>query len=179
MTIANPAAARKLGIGMVFQHFSLFDALTVAENIGLRLDSPGPLRRVDWKARRAQARELLDRIGAAIDPDAEVTALSMPEQQLVEIAGALAAGAKVVVMDEPTASLDLGYQLEIAALLGALNRERGTTMVLATHDLNLAASLCDTLVLLRGGRLVAHGPDRKSTRLNSSHVKRSRMPSSA
>ena len=64
----------------------------------------------------------------------------------------------MLLLDEPTASLDLGYQLEIASLLKQLNRERGVTMVLATHDLNLAASLCDTLVLVRDGRVLAQGP---------------------
>jgi len=63
----------------------------------------------------------------------------------------------VLLLDEPTASLDLGYQLDVAALLHRLNRERSVTMVMATHDLNLAASLCDSLVLMRGGRVLASG----------------------
>ena len=84
--------------------------------------------------------------------------LSGGEKQRVIIASALAQSADLLLLDEPTASLDLGYQLEIAALLGRLNRERGVTLVLATHDLNLAASLCGTLVLLRDGRVLAQGP---------------------
>ena len=63
----------------------------------------------------------------------------------------------MLLLDEPTASLDLGYQIDVAALLARLNRERGVTMVLATHDLNLAASICNTLVLMRDGRVLAHG----------------------
>jgi iron complex transport system ATP-binding protein len=63
----------------------------------------------------------------------------------------------VLLLDEPTASLDLAYQLEVASLLSRLNRQRSVTMVLATHDLNLAASLCDTLILVRDGRVLAHG----------------------
>lgn len=86
--------------------------------------------------------------------------LSGGEKQRVVIAGALAQSPQVLLLDEPTASLDLGYQLEIAALLTRLNRERRVTMVLATHDLNLAASLCDTLVLMRNGRVLAHGATR-------------------
>jgi iron complex transport system ATP-binding protein len=84
--------------------------------------------------------------------------LSGGEKQRVVIASALAQEPDVLLLDEPTASLDLGYQLDVAALLSRLNRERGVTMVLATHDLNLAASLCDSLVLLRDGRVLADGP---------------------
>lgn len=84
--------------------------------------------------------------------------LSGGERQRVVIAGALAQAADVLLLDEPTASLDLGYQLEIAALLRTLNRERGTTMVISTHDLNLAASLCESVVLLNQGRVIAQGP---------------------
>jgi len=84
--------------------------------------------------------------------------LSGGEKQRVVIASALAQAPEVLLLDEPTASLDLGYQLDVATLLGRLNRERGVTMVLATHDLNLAASVCDSLVLLREGRVLADGP---------------------
>jgi iron complex transport system ATP-binding protein len=86
--------------------------------------------------------------------------LSGGEKQRVVIASALAQQPKVLLLDEPTASLDLGYQLEIASLLRQLNRERRVTMVLATHDLNLAASLCDTLVLVRAGQVLMQGPAR-------------------
>ncbi len=83
--------------------------------------------------------------------------LSGGEKQRVVIACALAQAPDILLLDEPTASLDLGYQLEVAALLTRLNRERGVTMVLATHDLNLAASLCDTVITMRGGQVLAQG----------------------
>jgi len=86
--------------------------------------------------------------------------LSGGEKQRVVIAGALAQAPNVLLLDEPTASLDLAYQMEVASLLGHLNRDRGVSMVLATHDLNLAASLCDSLILIRAGRVLAHGPTR-------------------
>ncbi len=83
--------------------------------------------------------------------------LSGGEQQRVALASALTQSPEVLLLDEPTASLDLGFQLEIAALLRRLNHERGVTMVVATHDLNFAASLCDHLVLLRRGTVLGHG----------------------
>jgi iron complex transport system ATP-binding protein len=83
--------------------------------------------------------------------------LSGGEKQRVVIASALAQASDVLLLDEPTASLDLGYQFEIAALLRRLNSDRGTTMVVSTHDLNLAAALCSDVVLLKDGRVLAHG----------------------
>jgi iron complex transport system ATP-binding protein len=84
--------------------------------------------------------------------------LSGGEKQRVVIASALAQTPSVLLLDEPTASLDLGYQLDIASLLRRLNEERRVTMALATHDLNLAAQLCDTLILMREGRVLMQGP---------------------
>jgi iron complex transport system ATP-binding protein len=83
--------------------------------------------------------------------------LSGGEKQRVIIASALAQASDVLLLDEPTASLDLGYQLDVASLLQRLNRERKVTMAIATHDLNLAASLCDTLILVREGEVLAAG----------------------
>jgi iron complex transport system ATP-binding protein len=96
--------------------------------------------------------------------------LSGGEKQRVVIASALTQSPDVLLLDEPTASLDLGYQLEVASLLRRLNRERSVTMVLATHDLNLAASLCDRLILMRNGRVVAEGPTREV--LTASSIRR-------
>ena len=83
--------------------------------------------------------------------------LSGGEKQRVVIAGALAQASDALLLDEPTASLDLGYQLEIAGVLTGLNRKHGTTLVVSTHDLNLAAAICSELVLIRNGHVLAHG----------------------
>src|SRR5688572_26236853 len=105
VTDLDPQAAKALGVAVIYQQPALFPDLTVAENIALGLEPPGGWQRVRWADRRRRAAELLAAVGAAIDPDAEARRLSMPEQQLVEIARAVGANARVVVMDEPTASL--------------------------------------------------------------------------
>jgi iron complex transport system ATP-binding protein len=105
----------------------------------------------------AAVERALGTTGVAHLADRMFSTLSGGEKQRGVIAGALAQAGSVLLLDEPTASLDLAYQLEVAALLAALNREQGVTMVLATHDLNLAASICDSLVLLREGCVLAEG----------------------
>jgi ABC-type cobalamin/Fe3+-siderophores transport system ATPase subunit len=104
------------------------------------------------------ARQALEATGALALEDRPFSTLSGGEKQRVVIAAALAQQADVMLLDEPTASLDPGYQLDIAQLLTSLNRTRGLTMVLATHDLNLAASVCRDLVMLRAGTIIASGP---------------------
>jgi iron complex transport system ATP-binding protein len=104
------------------------------------------------------ARDALTATGTAHLADRAYMTLSGGEKQRVIIASALTQASDVLLLDEPTASLDLGYQLEVAALLSQINREREVTMLLATHDLNLAATLCDHLVLMREGTVIAQGP---------------------
>jgi len=106
----------------------------------------------------AIAHRSLDSTGTLHLADRPFNSLSGGERQRVVIASALAQQPDVLLLDEPTASLDLGYQLEVASLLRRLSRERDVTMVMATHDLNLAASMCDALALLRDGRLLRYGP---------------------
>jgi iron complex transport system ATP-binding protein len=106
----------------------------------------------------SKAREALAATGTLALEDRLFPTLSGGEKQRVIIASALAQSAGLMLLDEPTTALDPGYQIEIAALLGRLNIERGVTMAVATHDLNLAAGLCRRLVLLRKGRVLAAGP---------------------
>jgi iron complex transport system ATP-binding protein len=103
------------------------------------------------------AREALAATGTADLEGRQFETLSGGEKQRVVIASAIAQAGELMLLDEPTASLDLAYQIEIAALLRRLNGTRGTTMVICTHDLNLAAAVCDEVVLIRQGRVLAHG----------------------
>jgi iron complex transport system ATP-binding protein len=116
------------------------------------------------------ARQALAATGTAGLEARSFETLSGGEKQRVVIAAALAQSADVLLLDEPTASLDLAYQLEIAALVTRLNRERGCTLVLSTHDLNLAATVCDRLVLIREGRTLASG--RTSDVLTRDNIRR-------
>jgi iron complex transport system ATP-binding protein len=106
----------------------------------------------------AIAREMLRATGTEPLESRRFGTLSGGEKQRVVIAAALTQSAGVLLLDEPTASLDLAYQLEIAALISNLNRTRGVTIAVSTHDLNLAATVCHELLLLKDGRVLAHGP---------------------
>lgn len=149
----TPAAARRLGIACIYQQPALFPDLTVAENIALRLEPATAGRCVDWPARRTRAAQLLERLGAAISPDAEARSLSMPQQQLVEIACALGAGARIVIMDEPTASLTHQEQQLLFAVVRDL-RQNGAGVIYISHRLEEIFALADRVTVLRDGESV-------------------------
>jgi rhamnose transport system ATP-binding protein len=149
----SPAVAHKLGIACIYQQPALFPDLSVAENIALRLKPPKSFERVRWADRRDQARKLLDRAGAGISPDSEVRSLSMPEQQLVEIACALGAGARIVIMDEPTASLTQKEQQLLFAVVKDL-RASGVGVIYISHRLEEIFHLADRVTVLRDGESV-------------------------
>jgi rhamnose transport system ATP-binding protein len=149
----TPAAAHRLGIACIYQQPALFPDLSVAENIGLRLESTTALKKVNWVERRQRAAQLLQRIGANISPDAEVRSLSMPEQQLVEIACALGAGARIVIMDEPTASLTHAEQHLLFAVVREL-RASGVGVIYISHRLEEIFQLADRVTVLRDGESV-------------------------
>jgi rhamnose transport system ATP-binding protein len=149
----SPASTHKLGIACIYQQPALFPDLTVAENIGLRLERAKTFSRVDWNSRREQAQQLLQRIGAEISPEAEVRSLSMPEQQLVEIACALGAGARIVIMDEPTASLTQKETHLLFAVVREL-RKSGVGVIYISHRLEEIFQLADRVTVLRDGESV-------------------------
>ena len=150
----SPALAKSLGIAAVYQQPALFPDLTVAENIALALESAGVWRRVDWDARNRLARELLERTGAEIDPARTVSTLSMPEQQIVEIAKAIGAKARVLILDEPTASLTDREVERLFRVIRAL-REEGHGIIYISHRLEEIASIADRVTVLRDGQSIA------------------------
>ncbi|MFK7849878.1 MAG: sugar ABC transporter ATP-binding protein [Akkermansiaceae bacterium] len=153
----SPPKARELGIACIYQQPALFPDLSVAENIALRLKQSRPLSLVKWRARRKRAGELLRSIGAEISPDAEIRSLSMPEQQLVEIACALGVGARIVIMDEPTASLTQKEQHLLFKVVRNL-RESGVGVIYISHRLEEIFALADRVTVLRDGKSVGTNP---------------------
>ena len=153
----TPAIARALGIAVIYQQPSLFPHLTVAENIALALERGGVWRRVDWAARNRRAGELLGRIGATVAPERLVETLSMPEQQIVEIAKTIGADAKIVLMDEPTASLTEREVERLLAVVGVL-RGHGVGVIYISHRLEEIFAVADRITVLRDGRTVATRP---------------------
>jgi rhamnose transport system ATP-binding protein len=150
----SPAVARGLGIAAVYQQPALFPDLTVAENIGISLEGAGVWRKIDWRERRRLAAELLERTGAEIDPGREVRSLSMPEQQIVEIAKAIGARAKILILDEPTASLT---EREVERLFRVIRglRAEGAGIIYISHRLDEVSEIGDRVTVLRDGRSVA------------------------
>ena len=149
----DPATSRALGIAVVYQQPSLFPHLTIAENIAMALERGAIWRRVDWRRRNSQAAGLLARIGSPLDPERPVDTLSMPEQQIVEIAKAIGAEARVVIMDEPTASLT-DREVENLYRVIALLRSHSVGVIYISHRLEEIFAVSDRITVLRDGHTV-------------------------
>ncbi len=149
-----PVEARRLGVVAIHQHPALFPDLSVAENLALGAEPAGAFARVDWPARRARAREALLRVGADIDVDREARSLSLPEQQLVEMARALSVRARLLILDEPTASLTPREVDRLFDLLRQL-RAAGVAIIYISHRLEELPRLADRVTVLRDGRTIS------------------------
>src|SRR5580658_2891858 len=146
-TITAPAQARRMGIGMVFQHFSLFETLTVWENIALALDE-----RVAPARLAATITEVSEKYGLPIDPYRLVHSMSVGERQRVEIVRCLLQEPKLLIMDEPTSVLTPQAVLILFETLRRLASE-GCSILYISHKLDEIRALCDSATVLRGGRV--------------------------
>ena len=151
--IGSPSDAIALGIGMVHQHFMLVPVMTVTENIVLGNEPAHAGGVLDLAEARSRVRELSDRYGLAVDPDAVVEDTTVGMQQRVEILRALYRGAQILVLDEPTAVLAAQEVAELFRVLRAL-RESGTSIVFITHKLNEVLEIADRVTVLRRGKRV-------------------------
>jgi rhamnose transport system ATP-binding protein len=157
VTNNSPRVAKALGVAAIYQQPALFPELTVAENVALGVEQAGMAGRVDWRARKRRAAELLAQVGARIDPDRDAGELTMPQQQLVEIARALGADAKVLILDEPTASLSEEDTQNLFNVIRSL-RDRGVGMVYISHRLEELPVIADRVTVLRDGRTIDTRP---------------------
>jgi rhamnose transport system ATP-binding protein len=149
----TPRLAKQLGIAAIYQQPALFPDLSVAENIAIGLEEPSPWSRVNWSERRRRAAGVLARVGAKVDPNAEAGELTMPQQQLVEIARALGADAKVLIMDEPTASLSDEDTRNLFTVIAQLRAE-GVGIIYISHRLEELPLIADRVTVLRDGRTI-------------------------
>ncbi len=151
---AGPGDAMAAGIGMVHQHFMLVHPFTVAENVMLGHEVVrGPARLLDLDQARNNVREISDRFGFHVDPDAVVEDLPVGSQQRVEIIKALSRRAEVLILDEPTAVLTPQETDELLAIVRQL-RDSGTAVVLITHKLREVQEIADKITVIRRGKVV-------------------------
>jgi len=148
VTVPNPKVARRLGIGMVFQHFSLFEAMSVLENIALGMDTKIPARELEGRIR-----EVMRQYGLKLDPQRIVADLSVGERQRIEIVRALLLEPTLLIMDEPTSVLTPQEVEQLFVVLRQLAKE-GCSILYISHKLHEIKALCDTATILRGGKLV-------------------------
>jgi ABC-type uncharacterized transport system ATPase subunit len=149
IVLAGPSEARALGIGMVFQHFSLFENLNVAENVALGLDG-----RESFKEMSARLTQVSRDYGLPLDPKRQVWQLSVGERQRIEIVRALMQNPKFLILDEPTAVLTPQEADQLFIVLERLKAE-GRAILYISHKLEEVKRLCDTATILRAGRKVA------------------------
>jgi rhamnose transport system ATP-binding protein len=149
----SPRLAKSLGIAAIYQQPTLFPELTVAENLSLGLDRTRLLKRINWNALRRRATELLAQVGGTIDPNTLACDLSMPQQQILEIARAIGADARVLIMDEPTASLSDEDAQNLFAVIRRL-RARGVGIIYISHRLDELSKIADRVTVVRDGRTI-------------------------
>ena len=152
----GPGDSIRAGIGMVHQHFMLIPVFTVAENVGLGVEPVGRFDHLDRATARVQVREINDKYGLQVDPDALIETLPVGLQQRVEIIKVLFRSADVVIFDEPTAVLTPQEVEEFFEIVKTL-RDAGKAIVFITHKLNEILQIADRISVLRAGKIVGEG----------------------
>ncbi len=154
---SEPREARNSGVAMVFQHFLLFDALTVAENIALGMDDPPPPKQLS-----SRIREKCEQTSLPVNPDSQAGNLAAGERQRVEIVRCLLQNPSLVIMDEPTSVLTPGEADDLFATLRSLAAD-GVSILYISHKLREIQALCERATILRGGKVVATCDPRKTS----------------
>ena len=149
VSIASPVDARALGIGMIHQHFKLVEVFTAMENIVLGMPGKMPSR----KALRAEVMELCETYGLTIEPEKPVREMSVSEKQTVEILKVLYRGAKILILDEPTAVLTPQETEKLFDILRQM-KAKGCAVIIITHKLNEVLAISDRVTILRKGKSV-------------------------
>jgi rhamnose transport system ATP-binding protein len=149
----NAKQSQAAGIAIIFQEPTLFPDLTVAENIFVGVQPLKRFRRIDGRRMRREAAALFDQLGVRLDPDRLARGLSIADQQLVEIAKALTANARVIVMDEPTAALTTNEVQQLFRIVETL-RARGNAVLFVSHRLEEIFEICQRVTVMRDGRHV-------------------------
>jgi rhamnose transport system ATP-binding protein len=150
----TPADAKAAGIAVIYQEPTLFPDLSVAENIAMGRQPLGRFKTIDRAAMIKQAERLFNRLGVAIEPSRPARGLSIADQQLVEIAKALSADARVVVMDEPTAALT-GVEVERLFAVARSLRDDGAALLFISHRFEEITALCERVTIMRDGKHVS------------------------
>ena len=149
--ITSPTVAANLGIGMVYQHFMLIDTLTVAENMVLGFEPKKAGGIFDLATARKQVKEVSEKYGLNIDPDAKISDLSVGIHQRIEILKILFKGAELLIFDEPSAVLTPQEVIELYAIMRNLIKE-GKTIIFITHKLHEVLELSDNITVIRKGK---------------------------
>ncbi len=161
VAIRSPRDARDLGIGMVYQHFTLVPCLTAAENLVIsRADTPAVF---DWRAEKSKLEDFMDRMPFRVRLDQQVSALSAGEKQKLEILKLLYLEQRFLILDEPTSVLTPGEADEVLGLLGEMARRGEVTVLMISHKFREVKAFCDSFTVLRRGEFTGSGDAQTAT----------------
>ncbi|HKP08025.1 MAG TPA: sugar ABC transporter ATP-binding protein [Microbacterium sp.] len=158
----STAQSKAAGIAVIYQEPTLFPDLSVTENIFMGRQPTNRFGRIDRKAMRAEALEIFQRLGVALDPDRVTEGLSIADQQIIEIAKAISLDARVLIMDEPTAALS-GVEVERLFAVARSLRDEGRALLFISHRFDEVFALCDTVTVMRDGSYIDTTPIAETT----------------